>query len=119
MSQRTRHFAQVGRIVRIEASPACRCLDSAIGRDEHEDWIANRVTVADPGQRARHASGRKYRLTGVVEVMDEIVDSGGGSVVLSQHQHGCCRRDRRARAARAAARPRCNQEPGPARFRRP
>ena len=48
-SQCTRHFAQVGRIVGVEASPACRRLDGAIGRDEHQDWIANRVTIADPG----------------------------------------------------------------------
>jgi len=48
-SQCTRHFAQVGRIVGVEASPACRLLNGAIGRDEHQDWIANRVTIADPG----------------------------------------------------------------------
>src|SRR5665811_2032462 len=93
-SQCTRHFAQVGRIVGIEASPACHCLDGAIGRDEHEDWIANWVTVADPGQRPRRASGGKHPLTRVVQVTDEVVDSGGGLVVLSQHQHGRCRRDR-------------------------
>ena len=38
-------------IVGIEASPACRRLDGAIGWYEHEDWIANRVTVADPEHR--------------------------------------------------------------------
>jgi len=81
--QCTRHFAQVGRIVGIKASPACRRLDGAIGRDEHEDWIENWVTVANPGQRARRASGDKHPLTRVVQITDQVVDGGGRLVVLS------------------------------------
>ena len=40
----------MGRIVGIESAPARRRLDGAIGRDEHQNRIADRVAVADPGQ---------------------------------------------------------------------
>ncbi len=48
-SQRARHFAQVRWFVGIKASSARRCLNGAIGRDQHEHRIANRMPVADPG----------------------------------------------------------------------
>ena len=55
-------------MVGVEAAPARRRLDGAIGWDEHNDWIANRVTVADPGQRPRRASGGKRPHTRIVQV---------------------------------------------------
>src|SRR5215467_6735416 len=48
-SQRARHFAQMRRIVGIEATPKRHRLDGPISRDEHDHRIAHRVTVADPG----------------------------------------------------------------------
>ena len=42
------HFAEVRWIVGIEAALARRRLDGAIGRDEHEDGIENRVAITDP-----------------------------------------------------------------------
>src|SRR5215831_18155788 len=50
-SIRSRHFAQMRGLVGIETASACHRFDGAIGRDEHENWITNRMTVADPGQR--------------------------------------------------------------------
>ena len=55
-SEGTRDFAQVGRKVGIEATPACCRLNGSICRDKHENWIASRVAVTDPGQRSSRAS---------------------------------------------------------------
>jgi hypothetical protein len=81
--QRASHFAQVGRIVGIEATLARYRLDGPIGWDEHDHRVANRVIVADPGQRPGRPPRRKHHLTCTIQITDKIIDGGGGLVVLS------------------------------------
>ena len=86
------------RIVGIEATPACRRFNGEIGRHQHDDRIEHRMTVADPGQRLRRASGDEHAFAGALQVAHEIVDGGRRFVVLPQHQHRRGLRDRGARA---------------------
>ena len=87
-SQRLCYLAQVRRVVRIEATAARYSFDGAVGGDEHQNGVVNRMSVTDPGKRACRTSGNKERFVRVVEIFDQIVDGSGGLIILAQHQYG-------------------------------
>ena len=56
---------------------------------EHDDWIACRVTIADPGQHPVHATSAKNVLAFVCQIPDQIINGACSFIVLPERKDWC------------------------------